>query len=103
MREITERCRVTLPYMGEFRWTSRVGMSSMALCHFIEIILRMTSIHWTLSIMRSVSNTHPAKSSGTLQTIRSASTQPPGVLITYGIPEATSDNLPFLAHVELIK
>jgi hypothetical protein len=27
----------------------------------------------------------------------SASTQPPGVLITYGTPEATSDNFAFLA------
>jgi hypothetical protein len=32
-----------------------------------------------------------------------ASTQPPGVLITYGAPEATSDNFAFLAQVELIK
>jgi hypothetical protein len=32
-----------------------------------------------------------------------ASTRPPGVLITYGAPEATSDNFAFLAQVELIK
>jgi hypothetical protein len=30
-------------------------------------------------------------------------TQPLGVLITYGAPKATSDNLAFLAHVALIK
>jgi hypothetical protein len=53
--------------------------------------------------MSSVSNTRPAKLSGTFWTIRSASTQPPGVLITYVIPDATSVNLTFLAHVELIK
>jgi hypothetical protein len=53
--------------------------------------------------MRSVSNIRPAKSSGTFRTIESTSTHPPGVLITYGAPDATSVNLVFLAHVELIK
>jgi hypothetical protein len=43
------------------------------------------------------------KSSETFWTIRSASTRPPGVLITYGAPDATSVNLAFLEHVELIK
>jgi hypothetical protein len=42
-------------------------------------------------------------SSRTFWTIRSASTQPLGVLITYGAPEATSDNFAFIAQVELIK
>jgi hypothetical protein len=53
--------------------------------------------------MRSVSNTHPNKSSGTFQTIQFASTRPPGVLITYGALDTISVNLAFLAHVELIK
>jgi hypothetical protein len=53
--------------------------------------------------MRSVSNARPDKSSGTFQTIRSASTQPLSVLITYGAPDITSVNLAFLAYVELIK
>jgi hypothetical protein len=52
--------------------------------------------------MRSVSYTRPAKSSGALRTSRSVSTQPPGVLITYDILEATSDNLASLAQMELI-
>jgi hypothetical protein len=53
--------------------------------------------------MRLVLNTRPDKSSGTFQTIRSVSTRPPGVLITYGAPDAISVNLVFLAHAELIK
>jgi hypothetical protein len=53
--------------------------------------------------MRSVSKTHLDKSSGTFRAIRSASTQPPGVLVTYGAPDAISVNFAFLAHVELIK
>jgi hypothetical protein len=35
--------------------------------------------------------------------MRSASTRPSAILIMYGAPEATSDNIAFLAHVELIK
>jgi hypothetical protein len=38
-----------------------------------------------------------------LWTSQSKSTRPLGVLITYGVPEATSDNLAFLAQMELIK
>jgi hypothetical protein len=53
--------------------------------------------------MRLVLNILPDNSSGTFWTIRSASTQPPGALITYGAPETTSDNFAFLAQVELIK
>jgi hypothetical protein len=53
--------------------------------------------------MRSVSNTRSDKSSGTFWTIQSASTQPLGVLIMYGAPDATSVNLAFLAYAELIK
>jgi hypothetical protein len=53
--------------------------------------------------MKLVLNIRPTKLSGTFQTIRSASTRPPGVLITYDVPDATSLNLAFLAHVELIK
>jgi hypothetical protein len=53
--------------------------------------------------MRLVLNIHPDNSSGTFWTIQSASTRPPGVLITYGTPEATSDKFAFLAQVELIK
>jgi hypothetical protein len=97
MREISEWWRVTFPYRGEFRWTSRADMSSVALCHFIQLIPRMASIPWSLSTMRSVSNIRPTKSSGALRTSRSRSTRPLGVLIMYGIPEATSDNLAFLA------
>jgi hypothetical protein len=68
MREITRRCMVNFPYTGEFRWISQVAMSSMALCHFIQLIPRTTSIPLTLSIMSSVSNTHPTKSSWVLRT-----------------------------------
>jgi hypothetical protein len=53
--------------------------------------------------MRSVLNTLPANKSGALQTIQFASTQPPGVLITYGASVATVDSITFLAQVELIK
>jgi hypothetical protein len=53
--------------------------------------------------MKLVSNIYPAKSSGTFWTIRSASTRPLCVLITYDVPDATSVNLAFLALVELIK
>jgi hypothetical protein len=35
--------------------------------------------------------------------MRSVSTRPLGVLITYGAPEVTSDNSAVLAHVALIK
>jgi hypothetical protein len=44
MRETTERCRVTFQYTGEFSCTSLVDMSSMALCHFIQLIPTMMSI-----------------------------------------------------------
>jgi hypothetical protein len=36
-------------------------------------------------------------------TIQSASTQLPGVIIMYGVPVATSVSFAFLAHVELLK
>jgi hypothetical protein len=103
MQEIAGKCSVTFSYTGEFRCTSLTDMSSTALCPFIQLIPRITSIPSPLNTMRSVSNTHPNKSSGTFQIIRSASTRPPGVLITYGAPDAISVNLAFLAHVELIK
>jgi hypothetical protein len=78
-------------------------MSNMALCIFIQLIPRMTSIPCPLSIIRLVLNILPNNSSGTFYTIRSASTRPSRVLIMYGAPEATSDNFAFLAHVEPIK
>jgi hypothetical protein len=53
--------------------------------------------------MRSHSNTCLAKSSGALWPSRSASTRPQDVLITFGVPKATSDNFAFLAQVELIR
>jgi hypothetical protein len=53
--------------------------------------------------MRSTSIIHPTKSSGALRTSQFASTQPPSVLITYGITDATSVNLAFLAQVEFKK
>jgi hypothetical protein len=97
------RCRVTLPYIGEFRWTKHAPMSNMTLCNFIQLILRMTSILWPLKIMRFVWKIRPTNSSETFYNIRLASTRPPGVLITYGASVATSDNLAFLAQMELIK
>jgi hypothetical protein len=63
----------------------------------------MTSIPYPLRIIRLVLKTFPDSTSGTFLAIRSASTLPPGVLITYGAPDATSVNLAFLAHAELIK
>jgi hypothetical protein len=53
--------------------------------------------------MRSVSNIRLIKLSGTFQTIRSVSTRPLSVLITYDASDATRVNLAFLAQVELIK
>jgi hypothetical protein len=44
MREIVGRCRITLPYMGEFKGTNWAAMSKMALCHFIQLIPRLTYI-----------------------------------------------------------
>jgi hypothetical protein len=103
MREITGRCRVTLPYTDEFRWTNQAAMSNTTLCIFIELIPRMASIPYPLNIIRLVLNILSVNSSGTFWTIRLSSTRPPGVLITHGIPIATGDNLAFLAHVELMK
>jgi hypothetical protein len=45
----------------------------------------------------------PSQVKWALWTSRSTSTWPLGVLITYGVPRTTSDNLDFLAQVELIK
>jgi hypothetical protein len=53
--------------------------------------------------MRSVLNPYLTNSSGTFQTIRSASTWPMGVLIKYGAFVETIDNLAFLAYAELVK
>jgi hypothetical protein len=92
MREIPGRCRVT-----------RADMSNVAMCHFIQLIPRMTSSPWPFSTMRPVSNTRPARSRGALWTSRSASNQPLGVLIMYGVFEATRDNVASLAQMELIK
>jgi hypothetical protein len=103
LRETAGRCKVTFQYTSEFRCTSLIDMSSMVVCHFIQLIPRMTSITSPLNTMRSVLNTCPAKSSGTFRTIQSASTRPLGLLITYGAPNTTSVNLAFLAQVELIK
>jgi hypothetical protein len=50
-----------------------------------------------LTVLLEISNTYPAKSSGVLRPSRSACTWPPDELSTYGIPEATSDNLTHLA------
>jgi hypothetical protein len=83
---------MTLPYTGEFRRTNRPAMSKSALCLALDLQYNEVSIEHS-----------PASSSGTLQTIRSASTWPPGVLITYGASIATIDSIAFLAHVELIK
>jgi hypothetical protein len=73
----------------------------MALCNFIQLIPMMTSIPCPLGMIRLVLNTLPDNSSGTFWAIRSMSTLPPGVLITYGAPKATSANFALLAHVEL--
>jgi hypothetical protein len=53
--------------------------------------------------MRFVWNIRLTNSSVTFGAIRLASTQPPGVLITYGAPVATSDDLACLAQTGLIK
>jgi hypothetical protein len=103
MREIAERWMMTLPYTVESKWTNRPAMSETTLCSFIQLIPKITSIPWPLSIMRLVQNILPDNSSGTFWTIRSASTQLSGALITYGAPKATTDNFAFLAQVEQIK
>jgi hypothetical protein len=103
MREIAERCRVTFPYMGEFRWTSLADMSNMALYPFIQFIPRMTYILCPLRMIRLLLNTLPDYSSGTFWAIRSTSTRPLVVIITYGTPNDTSVNFALSAHEELIK
>jgi hypothetical protein len=75
----------------------------MALCNFIYLIPRMTSIPCPLRMIRFMLNTLPDHSSGTFWAMQSASTQPLGILITYGAPEATSANFALLAHAKLIK
>jgi hypothetical protein len=103
MRAIAGRCRVTFPYTGEHRWTSLVATCKMALYIFIHLIPRMTSILCSLRTIRLVLNTLPDNSSVTFWAIRSVPTQPPGVLITYGVPNDTSVNFALLAHAELTK
>jgi hypothetical protein len=48
------KCRLTFPYMGEFKYTSLIAISSTTLCIFIQLIPRMTSIPCPLRIMRLV-------------------------------------------------
>jgi hypothetical protein len=97
------KMQVTFPYMGEFRWTSLVDMSNMALCLFIQFIPRMTIIPCPIRMIRLVLNNLLNNSSGTFWAIWPASTRLLDVLITYGTPNATSVNISLLAHVELTK
>jgi hypothetical protein len=103
MREIAGRCMVTFPYTGKCRWTSLEAMSDMTLCNFIHLIPRMTSIPRPLRTIRLVLNTLPDNSSGTFWAIRLVSTRPPGALIMYDAPNATSVNLALSGHAELMK
>jgi hypothetical protein len=68
--KVTKECTlfsfsVMFPYKGEYRWIILVAMSKMALCNFIHLIPRMTSIPCPLRIIRLVLNTLPDNTSDT--------------------------------------
>jgi hypothetical protein len=103
MRAIVGRCRVNFPCAGEYTWTNLAAMSKMTLCNLIHHIPRMKSIPCPRRTIRLVLITLPDNSWGTFWAIRSVSTRPLGVLITYGALDAASVNFALSAHAKHMK
>jgi hypothetical protein len=92
-----------LPYTRESRQTSHLALSRIALCSFIKLIPKMTSIPCPSKTMRWVWKTCLANSSETSLAIWLATTRPPGVLIMYDGLVTVSDSFALLAHTKLMK